>query len=100
MEKVKVCYISSFDKVINGKYIQERIAYKLDNHHVVEFVDGYIAINQITGNTDDGVVIDISKQTTLPILITIENTQEFTINHPTVSNFLSYLVEHKEIIHK
>lgn len=70
------------------------IGYQLDDEHIVDFIDEFIAIEQITVSSDDEFIVDYTEQTTKPIFISIENTIELDINHPAVADFLKYLVRY------
>jgi S-methylmethionine-dependent homocysteine/selenocysteine methylase len=94
MKKVNVSYLI-YDEVIKGKYKKQSLAYQLDNEHIVDIIDGFIAIEQISGSSEEGVIVDYTEQTNEPIFISIENTTELDINHPAVANFLKYLVIHE-----
>ena len=51
--EVNVSYFI-YDEVIKGRYVKKSIEYQLDNEHMVEMYDVFIAIEQITDSYDEG----------------------------------------------
>jgi hypothetical protein len=96
MGKVNVTWLDS-DGVMDKDYIEHGTAYRLDAMNIVSLVKkpGYLEIEEITFETDEGIIVDerIATQKR-PIIINIENTNldRMDICHESVVNFAKYLL--------